>query len=255
LLLNPQAKGALCIGITNTVGSAISRQTHAGVHLNAGFEIGVASTKAYTSQVVALTMVALLLGTDSRAKSAKREAVITALAALPEVIAEALKLDGDIKRLAGELQDVSSLMFFGRGYNYATALEAALKVKEVALIHSEGINAGEMKHGPLALVDEHLPIVVLATKDNMHRKMDSVIQQLLARNAKLYIVCNKGDDVMAKYAAAGCRLIEVPHTVDALQPVVNVVPMQLLSYHLTVLRGFDVDQPRNLAKSVTVTEE
>jgi glucosamine--fructose-6-phosphate aminotransferase (isomerizing) len=243
------------VGITNTVGSAISRQTHCGVHLNAGFEIGVASTKAYTSQVVALTMMALLLGADSRAKSTKREAVVRALAELPQVITETLKLDEDLKKLAEELKDAHSLMFFGRGYNYATALEAALKVKEVALIHSEGINAGEMKHGPLALVDEHLPIVVLATKDNMHRKMDSVIQQLLARNAKLYIVCNKDDPVMSKYVATGCRLIEVPHTVDALQPVVNVVPLQLLSYHLTVLRGFDVDQPRNLAKSVTVTEE
>jgi glucosamine--fructose-6-phosphate aminotransferase (isomerizing) len=160
-----------------------------------------------------------------------------------------------MKELAALLKDSESLMFFGRGYNYATALEAALKVKEVALIHSEGINAGEMKHGPLALVDEHLPIVVLATKDNMHRKMDSVIQQLLARNAKLVIVCNPGDAAMVKYAAAGCRMIEVPYTVDALQPVVNVVPLQLLSYHLTTLRGYDVDQPRNLAKSVTVTEE
>ncbi|GBF88215.1 hypothetical protein Rsub_00927 [Raphidocelis subcapitata] len=248
-------KGALCVGVTNTVGSAISNATHCGVHLNAGFEIGVASTKAYTSQIVALTMVALLLGADSRAKAPKRLEAMRALARLPEDVSRALALDEDMRALAGQLKDAQSLIFFGRGYNYSTALEAALKVKEVALIHSEGINAGEMKHGPLALVDENLPIIVIATQDGMHRKMVSVIEQLLARNGKLIILCNGDDPDMDAFAARGCSLIRVPATVDALQPIVNIVPLQLLSYHLTTLRGFNVDQPRNLAKSVTVTED
>ncbi|KIY97122.1 glucosamine--fructose-6-phosphateaminotransferase (isomerizing) [Monoraphidium neglectum] len=250
-----QAKGALCVGITNTVGSAISNATHCGVHLNAGFEIGVASTKAYTAQIVALTMMALLLGADSRAKAPKRIAAMRALARLPDDIREALKLDDDMKKLAEQMKDAQSLIFFGRGYNYSTALEAALKVKEVALIHSEGINAGEMKHGPLALVDENLPIIVIATQDNMHRKMESVIQQLLARSAKLVILCNTGDGAMDQFESRNCTLIRVPRTVDALQPIVNILPLQLLSYHLTTIRGFNVDQPRNLAKSVTVTED
>ncbi|KIZ06322.1 glucosamine--fructose-6-phosphateaminotransferase (isomerizing) [Monoraphidium neglectum] len=250
-----KAKGALCVGITNTVGSAISNATHCGVHLNAGFEIGVASTKAYTSQIVALTMMALLLGADSRAKMPKRIAAMRALARLPDDAREVLELDASMHKLAEQLKDAQSLIFFGRGYNFSTALEAALKVKEVALIHSEGINAGEMKHGPLALVDENLPIVVIATQDAMHRKMESVIQQLLARSAKLVILCNTGDDAMTQFEGRGCTLIRVPRTVDALQPIINIIPLQLLSYHLTTLRGFNVDQPRNLAKSVTVTED
>lgn len=251
-----KAKGALCVGITNTVGSAISNATHCGVHLNAGFEIGVASTKAYTSQIVALTMMAMLLGADSRAKAPKRIAAMRALSMLPDAVRGALKLDDEMKLLAEQLKDAQSLIFFGRGYNYSTALEAALKVKEVALIHSEGINAGEMKHGPLALVDETLPIVVIATMDNMHRKMESVIQQLLARSAKLIILCNTEDTAMDAFEGkGGSTLIRVPRTVDALQPIVNIVPLQLLSYHLTTIRGFNVDQPRNLAKSVTVTED
>lgn len=250
-----KARGALCLGITNTVGSAISRQTSCGVHLNAGYEIGVASTKAYTSQILAVTMMALQLAEDSIAKRERRDTVIDELGQLPGKVRTTLMLDGAMRELAERLRDSHSLLFFGRGYNYATALEAALKVKEVALIHSEGILAGEMKHGPLALVDEHMPIVVIATRDGMYKKMESIIQQLLARSAQLYILCNEGDDNMRQYEAKGCKLIQVPETVDCLQPVINIVPLQLLSYHLTVLRGHNVDQPRNLAKSVTVSEE
>ena len=272
-----RAAGALCVGVTNTVGSAIARSTDCGVHINAGCEIGVASTKAYTSQMVAITMVALALSDDSISRRAARDAVIDGLADLPSAVRRALELDADMRELARDLRDETSLLVFGRGYNYATALEAALKVKEVALMHSEGILAGEMKHGPLALVDGALPVVVLATKDRMHGKMLSVLAQLRARGAKLYVVCNEGDDAVAEacglakdggkceekevgnddgeLAATPARLIRVPHVVDALQPVVNIVPLQLLAYHLTVLRGHDVDQPRNLAKSVTVTED
>ncbi|KAG1675057.1 hypothetical protein FOA52_002716 [Chlamydomonas sp. UWO 241] len=250
-----KARGALCVGITNTVGSSLSRATTCGMHLNAGFEIGVASTKAYTSTIVAITMIALQLSEDSIAKRETRDAIIDELGHLPGKIKAALMCDDAMRELAEQLKGEHSLMFFARGRNYATALEAALKTKEVALIHSEGILAGEMKHGPLALVDESLPIVVFATKDGMHRKMDSIIQQLLARQAKLYIVCNGNDEGMKAYEAQGCKLIQVPETVEALQPVVNIIPMQLLAYHLTIMRGHNVDQPRNLAKSVTTSEE
>lgn len=251
-----KARGALCVGVTNTVGSAIARSTHCGVHINAGCEIGVASTKAYTSQIVAVTMMALALSEDSIGKRDQRDAIIDGLAALPDRIRQALELDGEMHRLAGILKEETSLLVFGRGYNYATALEAALKVKEVALMHSEGMLAGEMKHGPLALVDEIMPILVIATRDAMHIKMLSVIQQLLARGANLLVVCNQGDEEMEELASTKkCSLIRVPQVVDCLQPIVNIVPLQLLSYHLTCLRGHNVDQPRNLAKSVTVNEE
>ncbi|GLI68179.1 hypothetical protein VaNZ11_012521 [Volvox africanus] len=250
-----KAHGALCVGVTNTVGSAISRMTHCGVHLNAGYEIGVASTKAYTSQIIAITMMALQLAEDSIAKRERRDTVIDELGQLPGKVRRVLMLDSAMRDLAEHLRSVNSLLFFGRGYNYATVLEAALKVKEVALIHSEGMLAGEMKHGPLALVDKHMPIVLIATRDGMYKKMESVIQQLLARDAQLYIVCNENDEAMKQYEDKGCKLIQVPETVDCLQPVINIVPLQLLSYHLTVLRGLNVDQPRNLAKSVTVSEE
>ncbi|KAL4421718.1 hypothetical protein ABPG77_002334 [Micractinium sp. CCAP 211/92] len=253
-----KARGALCVGITNTVGSAIARSTHCGVHINAGCEIGVASTKAYTSQIAVITMMALALSEDSISKRDKRHAIIDGLAELPEKIRLALQLDSEMLRLAGALKEEQSLLVFGRGYNYATALEAALKVKEVALMHSEGILAGEMKHGPLALVDDTMPILVIATKDAMHLKMLSVIQQLLARGARLLVVCNQGDEDVEELCGSPdrrCSLIRVPQVVDCLQPVVNIVPLQLLSYHLTCLRGHDVDQPRNLAKAVTVNEE
>ncbi|CAL8461865.1 g1396 [Coccomyxa elongata] len=249
-------RGALCIGVTNTVGSAIARSTHCGVHINAGCEIGVASTKAYTSQMVALTMMGLALSEDSIRLRSKRNSIIDALGVLPDQIREVLKLDAEMLSLAEQLKEEQSLLVFGRGYNYATALEAALKVKEVALMHSEGILAGEMKHGPLALVDELLPIIVIATRDRMYQKMLSVVQQLLARGARLIILCNSGDSEMKEICASGgSRLIKVPETVECLQPIINIVPLQLLSYHLTVLRGYNVDQPRNLAKSVTVSEE
>jgi glucosamine--fructose-6-phosphate aminotransferase (isomerizing) len=258
-------EGALCVGITNTVGSAVARATHCGMHINAGAEIGVASTKAYTSQIVALTMMALALSEDSIKKASRRAEIIESLVTLPEAVKTALTtLDAQMAALAGDLKDQQSLLVFGRGYNYATALEAALKVKEVALMHSEGILAGEMKHGPLALVDEKLPILVIATKDSMHRKMLGVIQQLKARSAheKLIILkCTDGDGDDGEggngesSSDGRVREIVVPRVVDALQPIVNIVPLQLLSYHLAVLRGLDVDRPRNLAKSVTVLEE
>ncbi|KAG5539108.1 hypothetical protein RHGRI_019608 [Rhododendron griersonianum] len=242
--------GALCVGITNTVGSAIARKTHCGVHINAGAEIGVASTKAYTSQIVVMAMLALAIGSDAISSQSRREATIDGLFELPSKVREVLKLDHEMKDLAKLLIAEQSLLVFGRGYNYATALEGALKVKEVALMHSEGILAGEMKHGPLALVDETLPIVVIATRDPCFSKQQSVIQQLNARKGRLIVMCSRGDAASVNVGGS-CRVIEVPRVEDCLQPVINIVPLQLLAYHLTVLRGYNVDQPRNLAKSVT----
>ncbi|XP_066381836.1 glutamine--fructose-6-phosphate aminotransferase [isomerizing] 1-like [Miscanthus floridulus] len=242
--------GALCVGITNTVGSTLSRKTHCGVHINAGCEIGVASTKAYTSQIVAMAMMALAIGSDQISTQARRETIISGLTNLSSNVSEVLRLDVEMKELASSLIDSESLLVFGRGYNYATALEGALKVKEVALMHSEGMLAGEMKHGPLALVDENLPIIVIATRDACFSKQQSVIQQLLSRKGRLIVMCSRGD-ASAVCPSGSCRVIEVPQVADCLQPVINIIPLQLLAYHLTVLRGFDVDQPRNLAKSVT----
>ncbi|CAL5380219.1 unnamed protein product [Camellia sinensis] len=206
--------GALCVGITNTVGSAIARNTHCGVHINVGAEIGVASTKAYTSQIVVMAMLALAIGK----------------------VREVLKLDQEMKDLTKLLIAEQSLLVFGRGYNYAMALEGALKVKEVALMHSEGILAGEMKHGPLALVDENLPIVAIVTRDACFRLQAAVIQQLHARKGRLVVMCSKGDAASVSVGGS-CRVIEVPQVEDCLQPVIYVVPLQLLACHLTVLRA------------------
>ena len=248
--------GALCVGVTNTVGSAIARGTDCGIHINAGAEIGVASTKAYTSQIVSCVMMALLLAEDSAAKAQRRADIIAALLRLPDVVRDALAVDAQVKALAGELAGEQSMLVFGRGWNYATALEAALKVKEVALMHSEGILAGEMKHGPLALVDSNMPLLCIATADAHLAKMESVCEQLRARGGRLILLLDDARGRLARAAAsapdAAARVIVVPRTVDCLQSVVNAVPLQLLAYHLTVLRGHNVDQPRNLAKSVTV---
>ncbi|KAJ3668989.1 hypothetical protein LUZ60_010939 [Juncus effusus] len=242
--------GALCVGVTNTVGSTLSRKTHCGVHINAGCEIGVASTKAYTSQIVVMVMMTLAIGSDKMSSLARREAVIAGLSELPRKAEEVLKLDSEMKELAESLVNERSLLIFGRGYNYATAREGALKVMEIAIMNTHGMLAGEMKHGPLALVDENMPIIVLATRDKLFSKQQSVIQQLHARKGRLIVMCSQGDAKLVS-PDGRARVIEVPNLPDCLQPIINIIPLQLLAYHLTVLRGFDVDQPRNLAKSVT----
>jgi glucosamine--fructose-6-phosphate aminotransferase (isomerizing) len=249
-----KSKGSLCVGITNTVGSSISRETACGVHVNAGCEIGVASTKAYTCQIVVIIMIALKLSEDSVRRSERRREIMNDLLDLPEMLKKILGEEQLIKDLAQELVNEQSLLVFGRGYNYATALEVALKVKEVSLMHSEGILAGELKHGPLALIDEYMPAVVVATRDSLREKMWSTIQQLLARKGRLILLVSRDDQDMANSFSSNksLRIIKVDTVCDCLQPILNIVPFQLLSYHLTVLRGFNVDQPRNLAKSVTV---
>ncbi|TPX33697.1 glutamine---fructose-6-phosphate transaminase (isomerizing) [Synchytrium microbalum] len=242
-------RGALCVGVTNTVGSSISRETHCGVHINAGPEIGVASTKAYTSQFIALIMMALQLSEDRISMTSRRNEIIEDLGNLPRYIKETLAFDKDLQKMAKEvLFKEKSLLIMGRGYQHATCLEGALKIKEVSYMHSEGILAGELKHGPLALVDEHMPVILIMTKDSLYPKVGSALQQVTARKGEPIIICNTGDNNIPTQF----RTIRVPQVVDCLQGIVTVVPLQLLSYHLAVMHGVDVDFPRNLAKSVTV---
>ncbi|KAI8924225.1 hypothetical protein BC831DRAFT_505635 [Entophlyctis helioformis] len=270
-----QERGALCVGITNTVGSSISRETHCGVHLNAGPEIGVASTKArlvhalcsldpleptnrfnkscckqaYTSQYIALIMMALQLSADRISMTQRRKQIIDDLYELPKFIKETLALDGELRKLAKEtLFKEKSLLIMGRGYQNATCLEGALKIKEVSYMHSEGILAGELKHGPLALIDENMPVILIMTKDSLYPKVQSALQQVTARKGQPIIICNKDDAGISEQF----RTIRVPQVVDCLQGIINIIPLQLLSYHLAVLNGVDVDFPRNLAKAVTV---
>lgn len=243
-------RGALTVGIVNSVGSTISRMTACGVHINAGPEIGVASTKAYTSQFVALVMMALSLSDDTLSRASRRAEIIEGLGRLSEQIREVLKLNDSIRELCDSvLADQKSLLLLGRGFQHATALEGALKIKEISYMHSEGVLAGELKHGVLALVDENLPMIVLATRDSLFPKVMSSVNQVVARSGNPIIICNKGD---GDRFDAKFRIIEVPATVDCLQGVLNVIPLQLMSYWLATHKGIDVDFPRNLAKSVTV---
>ncbi|KAH8088086.1 putative glutamine-fructose-6-phosphate transaminase [Filobasidium floriforme] len=242
-------RGALCLGVVNTVGSTLSRESHAGIHINAGPEIGVASTKAYTSQYVALVMMALQLSDDSISKEERRQQIIDGLHEIPAQIKGVLMMDKALQQLAKEtLAKEKSLLIMGRGYQFATCLEGALKIKEVSYMHSEGILAGELKHGPLALIDEHLPVIFIMTQDSLYPKVQSALAQVTARKGQPIIICNDDDTTISEQY----RTIRVPLTVDCLQGLINVLPLQLLSYHLAIMNGVDVDFPRNLAKSVTV---
>lgn len=242
-------RGALTVGITNTVGSSICRETTCGVHINAGPEIGVASTKAYTSQFVALIMFGLMMSEDRLSLQKRRLEIIGGLKVLPELIKKVLSLDHKIKAIANEMYQQRSLLVMGRGFNYATCLEGALKIKEITYMHSEGILAGELKHGPLALIDKHMPVIMIIMKDACYKKCQNALQQVTARSGRPIILCCEDDPEVATNAY---QTIELPHTVDCLQGILSIIPLQLLSFHLAVLRGYDVDCPRNLAKSVTV---
>ncbi|KDN34195.1 hypothetical protein RSAG8_12731, partial [Rhizoctonia solani AG-8 WAC10335] len=242
-------RGALCVGVVNTVGSSISRESHCGIHINAGPEIGVASTKAYTSQYIALIMMAIVLSEDRTSMTERRKQLIDGLHELPSQIKAVLQGDKNFQQLASEtLHDSRSLLIMGRGFQYATCLEGALKIKEISYMHSEGILAGELKHGPLALIDENMPVIIIMTRDALFPKVQSALSQITARKGQPIIICNEGDASIPKNA----KTIRVPKTVDCLQGILNIIPLQLLSYHLAILNGFDVDFPRNLAKSVTV---
>jgi len=244
-----KSRGALILGITNTVGSTICRESHAGVHINAGPEIGVASTKAYTSQVLCLIMFALVMAEDRISLQPRRSEIIQGLKQLPDMIKKVLELDEKVKAISDELYEKKSLLIMGRGFNFATCLEGALKVKELTYMHSEGIQAGELKHGPLALVDSTVPIIMIVMRDHVFTKCMNALQQVTARDGKPILIIEQGDQETSKW---GHHALEVPRSVDALQGILTVIPMQLLSYHLAVKRGCNVDCPRNLAKSVTV---
>ncbi|KAF4530961.1 hypothetical protein B566_EDAN011342 [Ephemera danica] len=242
-------RGALIVGITNTVGSSICRESHCGVHINAGPEIGVASTKAYTSQFISLVMFGLVMSEDRISLQRRRLEIIEGLRQLEHQIREVLKIDSEVQELAKDLYQNKSLLIMGRGYNFATCMEGALKVKELTYMHSEGIMAGELKHGPLALVDKSMPVIMIVMRDPVYIKCMNALQQVTAREGRPIVICEKEDMETQEFAS---KVLEVPHTVDCLQGILTVIPMQLLSYHIAVLRDCNVDCPRNLAKSVTV---
>ncbi|KAH8381704.1 hypothetical protein KR093_010884 [Drosophila rubida] len=242
-------RGALIVGITNTVGSSICRESHCGVHINAGPEIGVASTKAYTSQFISLVMFALVMSEDRLSLQQRRQEIIAGLAQLDQHIRTVLQLNSQVQQLAKELYQHKSLLIMGRGFNFATCLEGALKVKELTYMHSEGILAGELKHGPLALVDDEMPVLMIVLRDPVYIKCMNALQQVTSRKGRPILICEEGDEETMAFST---RSLQIPRTVDCLQGILTVIPMQLLSYHIAVLRGCDVDCPRNLAKSVTV---
>lgn len=243
-------KGAKAIGICNVVGSSIPRETDAGVYTHAGPEIGVASTKAFTSQVAVLAMMSIEIGYIKGVISESQYvSLITELASIPEKIERILKINDMVLELAQTIQSTRNALYLGRGYLFPVALEGALKLKEISYIHAEGYPAAEMKHGPIALIDENMPVVVVATKDDIYEKIVSNIQEIKARKGKVIAIVTEGDQVIRKMAD---YVLEVPETMPVLSGLLAVIPLQLLSYHIAVLRGCDVDQPRNLAKSVTV---
>jgi glucosamine--fructose-6-phosphate aminotransferase (isomerizing) len=242
-------RGALVVGVTNTVGSSICRESHCGVHINAGPEIGVASTKAYTSQFISLVMFALVLSDDRMSMQPRRAEIIDGLRRLPEQIKEVLALDDKVGEIAQHLHKESDLVIIGRGYNDATCLEGALKIMELAYIQSQGIVAGELKHGPLAMIEPEKPVIMIVTRDNVYQKCMNAVNQVAAREGRIIMICEKDDSETAKHAFMS---LQVPHTVDCLQGILTVIPLQLLAYHIAVRKGCNVDCPRNLAKSVTV---
>jgi len=242
--------GATVLGICNVVGSSIPRETHAGVYTHAGPEIGVASTKAFTAQVTVLTMIAMALGYERKTIDKKTfDALINELYSIPAKIERILKNDSKYLKISKLYKDSTNFLYLGRGYLFPVALEGALKLKEISYIHAEGYPAAEMKHGPIALIDEKMPVVVLATKDKSYEKIVSNIQEVKARKGIVIAIVSEGDTIIKKMAD---HVMEIPETREELAALLTVIPLQLLSYHIAVLRNCNVDQPRNLAKSVTV---
>ncbi len=248
-LKEAQQKGATALAICNGVGSTIARTSDGGVYLHAGPEIGVASTKAFTSQVTVLAMIALLLGRQRRLSFEAGSDIVKAMQELPELVEQTLKLSDQIAGIANKYVKANNFLYLGRHFNYPVAMEGALKLKEISYIHAEGYPAAEMKHGPIALIDENMPVVVIAPKDALFDKVISNVREIKARGGKVIAIstadCHPLDEIAD-------HLITVPKTTPMLMPIVTCVPLQLLAYHIAVLRGNDVDQPRNLAKSVTV---
>ncbi len=243
-------KGATLYGIVNSVGSSIARITDAGSYIHAGPEIGVASTKAFTGQVTVLALMAINLGYErGRIPRSYYLQLINELELIPQKVQTILEKNEQIKFIASEIKDINNALYLGRGYNFPVALEGALKLKEISYIHAEGYPAAEMKHGPIALIDENMPVIIIANNKSAHEKIVSNIQEVKARKGKVIAIVNEGDTVISGIAD---YVIEIPETDEPLSPLLSVIPLQLLSYHIALMRGCNVDQPRNLAKSVTV---
>ncbi|MFH1336899.1 MAG: glutamine--fructose-6-phosphate transaminase (isomerizing) [Candidatus Zixiibacteriota bacterium] len=248
-LREAKRKGATVLGICNIVGSTIARETDGGVYIHAGPEIGVASTKAFTSQMMVLSLVALLLARMRTMSLEQGREIIDALYKIPDQVNEIIQNDSAIKTIAEKYYQKNNFLYLGRGFNFPIALEGALKLKEISYIHAEGYPSAEMKHGPIALIDENMPVVVIALKDKVHDKVLSNIAEIKARKGKVIAVATQGDTEIADKVD---HVIYIPQTLEHLTPILSVIPLQLLAYHMAVLRGCNVDQPRNLAKSVTV---
>jgi glucosamine--fructose-6-phosphate aminotransferase (isomerizing) len=246
-----KAKGALTYGIVNVVGSSIARATHSGSYIHVGPEIGVASTKAFTGQVTMLSMMALILGYERGYLGKSRyQQLVQELALVPQKAEHLLRqCHEQVRYIAGEFKNATNALYLGRGYNFPIALEGALKLKEISYIHAEGYPAAEMKHGPIALIDENMPVFVIATNGSTHDKIVSNIQEVKSRGGIVTAVVTEGDEIIKKMAD---HTIEIPVTEEPFTPLLSVIPLQLLAYYIAVMRNCDVDQPRNLAKSVTV---
>ncbi len=244
-----KAKGAIVLGITNVVGSTIARESDGGTYIHAGSEIGVASTKAFTSQVTIMVLLAVYLGRLHNLSPVEGLNYIKELDKIPSKVEEILAQNDSIREIAASIKDSTNALYLGRGVNFPVALEGALKLKEISYIHAEGYPAAEMKHGPIALIDEFMPVVAIAPSDPLYEKVYSNLQEVRARKARLIVIATKGDDQLHKIAE---NIIYIPETLSNLQPLLTVIPLQLLAYHVADLRNLDVDQPRNLAKSVTV---
>ena len=242
-------RGSRILGVSNVVGSTIARESEGGVYIHAGPEIGVASTKAFTSQITVLSLLALLLGRLRVMSKREGQEQIEHLQRLPSQVQQILDAEEQIKEIAQAYCNDTNFLYLGRGANFPVALEGALKLKEISYIHAEGYPAAEMKHGPIALIDKNMPVVVICPKDNAYHKILGNIAEVKARRGRIIVICNEGDDEVAEMAD---HVITIPQTLDFLYPILTVIPLQLLAYHIAVMRGCDVDQPRNLAKSVTV---
>ncbi|GAB1371728.1 glutamine--fructose-6-phosphate transaminase (isomerizing) [Candidatus Kapaibacterium sp.] len=242
-------KGATVMGIVNVVGSSIARETHGGIYIHAGPEIGVASTKAFTSQITVLSLIALMLGRMKKLSKYEGQLIAKELINIPEKIKQILELTDEIKIIANKYSNARNFLYLGRGYNFPVALEGALKLKEISYIHAEGYPAAEMKHGPIALIDENMPVVVIATKDEIYEKVFSNIEEVRARKGKVITIANIGDE---KIKDVSDHVIYIPETIPLLTPLLTVLPLQLLSYYIALNLNCDIDKPRNLAKSVTV---
>jgi glucosamine--fructose-6-phosphate aminotransferase (isomerizing) len=249
-LRKAKENGAFIFGVVNAVGSSIARISHAGAYTHAGHEIGVASTKAYTGQLAVLMMIALKIGKVKGTITDQRyQQLLTELADVPEKVEAILKNADEMKVIAEKYKDAKDFLFLGRGYNFPTALEGALKLKEISYIHAEGYPAAEMKHGPIALVDENLPVLFIATKDSYHEKVVSNMQEIKARKGQIISIITEGDEISPTLSN---DTFTIPAADELIAPILSVVPLQLLSYYVGVAKGIDVDKPRNLAKSVTV---